>query len=504
MAEIQSKEWRMNHLYKVIDKESKLLTFKENEVQKLIITERQPLSRESIAKDLYLKARQFWVTTLHLIDWFDEVIFKKNFRAEFISIGEEEMMKSFVTVKTAYENLPKSIKEWLWVKEVSKSSLVLGNNSSIRVSMSSRSWTVNYLHVSELGKIAYKFPLKAREIITGSIPAVPKWWRISIESTAEWASWEFYDLYSNWITPENRWNWFKTHFYPWFLDKNYVSDDTWMILTLEEHELISRVKDRYWVELSTKQIAFYRDQKAILGELVVQEYPTFPEEAFLASGRPVFDQQHVKVIGKEKRPETWVEYIISCDPSDMGDDFSIIKVLDKRDWNVSKNVCFKWPIEELALILLNVAREYNEWMIVYENNWVGNALRWYLIDYPNLYTSKRYDKIDNKETDILWFLQTERSKKMIIHELKQALKEEWILLSDPKDCEELKIFQYKSNWKMEAPDWKHDDRVMALAIWFHVLMENPMIPIVKEKKVALGIQRLREYWWHQTLQDDSW
>src|SRR3546814_18785208 len=59
------------------------------------------------------------------------------------------------------------------------------NNSSIRVATSMRSGTIHRLHVSEFGKICAKFPDKAHEVVTGSLPAVPLDGIAIIESTAE-------------------------------------------------------------------------------------------------------------------------------------------------------------------------------------------------------------------------------------------------------------------------------------------------------------------------------
>lgn len=53
------------------------------------------------------------------------------------------------------------------------------------VSNSGRSGTHNRVHVSEFAKLCAKYPAKADEIITGTIPSVPANGRMDIESTAE-------------------------------------------------------------------------------------------------------------------------------------------------------------------------------------------------------------------------------------------------------------------------------------------------------------------------------
>lgn len=67
----------------------------------------------------------------------------------------------------------------------SADTLTFGNNSSLRVSTSMRSGTLQLLHVSEFGKICAQYPDKAREIVTGALNTVEAGQFVVIESTAE-------------------------------------------------------------------------------------------------------------------------------------------------------------------------------------------------------------------------------------------------------------------------------------------------------------------------------
>ena len=60
--------------------------------------------------------------------------------------------------------------------------------------MSLRSGTLQYLHVSEYGKICAKFPDKAREVRTGALNTVDKNGIVFIESTAEGQDGHFFEL----------------------------------------------------------------------------------------------------------------------------------------------------------------------------------------------------------------------------------------------------------------------------------------------------------------------
>ena len=63
--------------------------------------------------------------------------------------------------------------------------LSFSNGSRIAVGTSFRSGTLQFLHISEFGKICAKYPEKAREIVTGAIEALSIDGKLFIESTAE-------------------------------------------------------------------------------------------------------------------------------------------------------------------------------------------------------------------------------------------------------------------------------------------------------------------------------
>jgi hypothetical protein len=69
-------------------------------------------------------------------------------------------------IKFAYDNLPDYIKKFNPCSNDTKNELVFANGSSIHVDTSFRSQTLQFLHISEFGKICAKYPDKAREIIT--------------------------------------------------------------------------------------------------------------------------------------------------------------------------------------------------------------------------------------------------------------------------------------------------------------------------------------------------
>ncbi len=107
--------------------------------------------------------------------------------------------------------------------------LLFPNNSSIRVGTSLRSGTLNYLHISEYGKLCAQTPIKAKEVKSGALNTVEAGQIIAIESTAEGRSGHFYDLCQDsqkdelagkTLTPLD----YKFHFFPWWRHPQYSLD----------------------------------------------------------------------------------------------------------------------------------------------------------------------------------------------------------------------------------------------------------------------------------------
>ena len=161
-----SKEWRLNNLYRIKDKYGKEIRFYMNRVQRRFHETRH-------CRDIILKARQLGFTTYIQIDMLDDCLFNKTFSAGVIAHNREDAQSFFKDkIKFGYDNLPDHIREAVPAKTDSANELEFKNKSRIRVSSSFRSGTMQYLHVSEYGKVCAKFPEKAREIKTGAFPAI--------------------------------------------------------------------------------------------------------------------------------------------------------------------------------------------------------------------------------------------------------------------------------------------------------------------------------------------
>lgn len=292
-------EWRLfsGCLYKIMvkgddmkggkDGDTFSVPFNPNRAQKRFM-------RRLWHRNLILKARQLGFTTLIAILWLDHALFNADQRCGIIAQDREAAEVIFRDkVKYAYTNLPEEIRERFPLARDSATELLFAhNNSSIRVATSMRSGTIHRLHISEFGKICAKFPDKAKEVMTGSIPAVPLTGILVIESTAEGANGDFYDLCTQAealhhshqkLTQRD----YRFHFYAWWQEPNYRMDAGAVVVTDKQHEYFEQIEVEAGTTLDMEQRAWYVATQAAdfsgREERMWQEYPSTPREAFQQS-----------------------------------------------------------------------------------------------------------------------------------------------------------------------------------------------------------------------------
>ncbi len=307
--------WRLTSgkLYKIMVKgddgeESLVVPFIPNEAQLNLFSNLH--TRNNI-----LKARQLGFTTAIEILFLDCCLFRANVRAAVIA-QSEDVAKTIFRDKVcfAYNNLPNSLKEAMPLGRDSASELLFShNNSSIRVATSARSGTLQYLHVSEFGKICAKFPERADEVITGSIPAVPTNGMVFIESTAEGQDGHFYKISKRseaLMNAGKKLNQkdYKFHFYPWWGEKRYVTNPDEVMITEKDHEYFNKIETDSECTLSNDQRAWWcmtRDSEfSGEEEKMWQEYPSTPKEAFQKSKEGCYYTVQMTKARKEGRIST--------------------------------------------------------------------------------------------------------------------------------------------------------------------------------------------------------
>ena len=174
----QSPWERLNSLYYITTFRGTKIPFRANPTQK-------QLYDDLWYCNIILKARQLGISTFICLLFLDRCLWNDNVAAGIICHTREDAEMMFKRVKFAYDNLPDFIKSNITATIDSARELVFNNGSSIRVGTSMRSSTLQYLHISEFGKICAKYPEKATEVITGSLNTVAAGQYVFIESTAE-------------------------------------------------------------------------------------------------------------------------------------------------------------------------------------------------------------------------------------------------------------------------------------------------------------------------------
>ena len=251
--------------------------------------------------NVILKARQLGFSTFILIYLLDSCLFKPNHACGVIAQGLTEAEDLFKNkVKFAYDNIPKWLKDELPAKTDSARRLEFSNGSSITVGTSLRGGTFQKLHVSEYGKIAARYPDKAREIKTGALNTVHAGQQIFVESTAEGQQGEFFELVErsrklryegkelSTLDP-------KLHFFPWYDNPNYVlgeKDIKNTSIDIKTAEYFQKLS----VELTPGQKAWYVKKAEQQGEDMKREYPSTPAEAFEQSMEGAIYQKEMSLV----------------------------------------------------------------------------------------------------------------------------------------------------------------------------------------------------------------
>ena len=276
--------WRMCNLYWILDKDGQEIQFSPNEVQLKFLSQMH-------TQNVILKARQRGFSTVIQLFLLDQAVFYPNIRAGVIAHTLEDVEIIFRDkIKFAYDRLPEAIRRSVRVDGDSKRELVFSNGSSVRVGMSMRSGTLQYLHVSEFGKICSRYPEKAREILTGSLPTVQAGNFWFVESTAEGSEGAFHDMCQKsqaralidrpLSVMEPRF-----HFASWWDADEYQIDPEGVVISPKEREYFESIESKIGAVLAAPRRAWYVLKTAEVGghENMLQEYPSLPEEAFMQS-----------------------------------------------------------------------------------------------------------------------------------------------------------------------------------------------------------------------------
>lgn len=288
-------------VYKIKLKSGEIIPYKPNEYQ-------LTLQNKQRYRNIILKARQLWFSTDIDIQALDYAITHPGVNVGIIAQDRETAEEIFRDkIRPAYDNLPKNIKERYQVNTDSTRALSFSNWSRVSVSTSFRWGTLQFLHISEFGKICAKFPEKAREIVSGAIEALAIDWLLFIESTAEGNEWPFYNFFTNANNNEMMWKELtnldlKPFFFArWENKANVLPEDSKVLITMEDINYFKAVNEKCNIVLSIWQKKRYVKKKETLQDDMGREHPSFIEEAFGLAVEGAYYEKQLLLMRKQNR-----------------------------------------------------------------------------------------------------------------------------------------------------------------------------------------------------------
>jgi hypothetical protein len=443
---------------------------------------------------IILKARQQGFST-YVHAWIThKITHQKAKKGLIVAHVADSTSALFDMYRRTYDNLPEAVKPS--TKYSSKRQLTFPIlDSALMVATAggdtiARGETINYAHLSEVGL----WPkTNAKELMAGLLAAVPnsKNTAVFIESTARGMSGPFYQAWQDAVAGRSD---YIPFFSPWFDSPEYrIEPPADFERTYEEQDLVKLHG------LNDGQLMFRRITIANTSrELFQQEYPSTPEEAFLTSGRPVFNPEQINTRLQEVEPplcqmameggtfvehprgelKVWHEkedaetYYIGADVA-MGiknGDYSVAQVLDSEMRQVAVWRGHVHP-DFFADILQALGIYYNQALICVENNNHGllTAIRLGRdLAYPHVHTEVGEGQLMDKESFTIGFRTTQKTKPLIIDRLRAALRCGDLELNDAETLREMLSYIVTESGKMEAEEGCHDDCVMSLAMANHI------------------------------------
>lgn len=526
--------WFMKNFLKIRDKNANLIDFRINKAQQAFEDEIRRCEKEGIPKRfIILKARQMGFSTFTEGLIYHDTSTNPLKTSMIIAHEDSASQNLFNMSKLFYEEMPdvlKPMKKYANGKVLSFENPTTdesekkrnpGLRSKITVSTAGtvevgRSGTIHNIHASE---VAF-FP-DASTTMLGLLQCVPDTPNtlVVLESTANGIGGYFYEQWQMAVKGESD---FIPLFYPWFFDpaytKPFITDEqreefiheVERLLIDEKGEKVITEEKRLMQEHNLTYEQLHWRKWAIRNkcqgdvELFRQEYPATPEEAFIASGRPVFDipalrkyltqvkepkRGYLREVGNKvefipdekgylhiwKEPEPNRYYAIGADVAEgrKDGDYSV-GMVGSDDFDIH---CMWYGHTDPDLFgeeLVKLAKYYNQAYLGVENNNHGLATLKAIQkkEYWNVYFAKTYDKITDKVTQKLGWNTNSKTKPLMIDKLREFVREMYLGIPSKLLVSEMLSYIICDDGSTNAQQGSHDDTVMATAILLQMLLEG--------------------------------
>lgn len=294
---ILDQKWRLNNLYRIIDRNANSIPFRLNKVQEDVLDNIHN-------RNLILKARQLGMSTFAVLMLLDSVLFTENLCAGIVSYSMEHAQHIFKKIiGHALDTLPKEMRGLIGITQRSAREITFNNGSSLRVDTTLRGGSYPLVLVSEFGKTCARNPQKAEEVITGTLQAVPRDGKVIIESTGEGNEGYFAEM----VTEASRRGnesisslEYHLFFYPWMDEPTYVlEEDVKYDVTLSDY--FKAIEEETGRIIAKPQRNWYAVQSIMLGDKIRQEFPSTVSEAFLSSSDAFYFSEGIEKAYKENR-----------------------------------------------------------------------------------------------------------------------------------------------------------------------------------------------------------
>lgn len=521
---------------KIIDKKGRLVDFTLNAAQLELEEVIEGRLREGKpVRVIILKARQLGFSTYSLGRMYEFSTTDTGKTAMLVAHDDDSTKGLFEKVRLMYDMAPErpmsrySNKTELDFSNPDRSAARVepGLLSKIRIGTAGkltvgRSTTLQYLHCSEVA-----FWDKASIVLTGLEQVLPKDAGTVeiIESTANGVGGEFHDRWKRAEDPRTCGDWIGI-FFAWWKHWEYEmpleGGELYPIPSCvgdvrafenEERELQAtypkvtkrKLNWRRWaiVNLCGNSMDTFR-----------QEYPSTPDEAFLTSGRPVFDQMRIRARlraieqhdlehrkGPKKRlravgdiirrkgravfqpnpdgplriyqwPGGVTEYVIGADIAEgvtvgKDSDESAAHILDAYSWEQVAVFQGRLPPDEFAEKLELLGYYYKKAKIAPERNNHGHTVCNLLERrrYPRIYKTQRLDRMGNKPIEKTGWETNIKTRPLMVDSLIGSFNDAIIKINDVNTLDQMLTFVRDPNTgKPQGDKDCKDDLVIALCI----------------------------------------
>lgn len=523
---------------KIRNKEGSIIDLKLNSPQQRLydIIKEQKRDKKPV-RIIILKARQMGFSTLTESILFKETVTKFNRRTGIITHLASATTNLFNMSKLMLDYLPDDMKPS--VKKSNAQELIFDNDNGTGLKSRikcmtagtpgvGRSDTFDNLHLSELA--FWEGDVTAT--LTGlfqSVPNLPDT-MIIIESTANGYE-KFKDLWDQAVNGDSD---FIPLFVAWYELPEYSMPYSGFKLTEEEEKL----KELY--NLTNDQLEWRRwcirnnCQGSV--EQFHQEYPSSPDEAFISTGRCIFDKEAIidrlKYVPKPIKQgyftynEELAQQNIMADIRWVNDNKGCIKIFklpnmpqftkyalggdtagETQGDFFSSDVVDAKSLEQVATVYMQTDEDlyakqlyclgkYYAWaLIAVETNFsTYPQKKLEELGYPNFYVRETVDRFDKSVTKQFGFNTNRKTKPIILANLVELVRDHTDIFNDERTLREMLTMVKKENGKQEAEEGYHDDKVMSIAITYHAVSQVVFAeePIIVNPQTHFNIEKMAQ------------